>query len=103
MVHVSLAGGKKEDVSVNWDAEKGELVVAGVVYRPGDEELLQSLALDERKIGAFERKVALHNANKPATIEVEGISAKMEDGVLRVTLPKQKVEDFVEVHHVDVD
>lgn len=36
-------------------------------------------------------------------IEVDGISAKMEDGVLRVTLPKQEKDDFVEVHHVDVD
>ena len=40
---------------------------------------------------------------KPAAIEVESISAKMEDGVLRITMPKQKVEDFVEIHHVDVD
>jgi len=103
VVHVSLAGAKKEDVSVNWDAEKGELVIAGVVYRPGDEELLKSLALDERKVGAFERKVKLGSVAKPAAIEVEGISAKMEDGVLRVTMPKQKVEDFVEIHHVDVD
>lgn len=102
VVHLSLAGAKKEDLSVNWDAEKNELIVSGVIYRPGDEDFLKTLALDERKVGAFERKVALGSSSRPAAIEVEGISAKMEDGILRVTLPKQD-KDFVEIHHVDVD
>lgn len=43
VVHISLPGAKKEDVGVNWDAEKSELSIAGVVYRPGDEELLSTL------------------------------------------------------------
>lgn len=105
VVHISLAGAKKEDVNVDWDAEKSELVVSGVIYRPGDEEFLKTLALDERKVGAFERKVKLgsSSSHSPIVIEVERISAKMEDGVLRVTLPKQEKDDFVEVHHVDVD
>lgn len=104
-MHISLAGAKKEDVNVDWDAEKSELVVSGVIYRPGDEEFLKTLALDERKVGAFERKVKLgsSSSHSPIVIEVERISAKMEDGVLRVTLPKQEKDDFVEVHHVDVD
>lgn len=102
IVHVSLPGAKKEDVGVNWDADKSELSVAGVIYRPGDEETLKTLALDEREVGAFERKVALGTKLDPAQVDAEGISAKMEDGVLIVNIPKLE-QDFVEVKKVEVE
>ena len=103
VIHVSLPGAKKEDVGVNWDAEKSELSIAGVVYRPGDEEFLKTLAVDERKVGPFERKVRLGTRASPANIDAEGISAKLEDGVLRVEVPKLEREGFVEVRKVDVE
>lgn len=102
VIHINIPGAKKEDVGVNWDAEKSELNVAGVIYRPGDEELLKTLALDERKVGAFERKIRLGSRANPAQVDVEGITAKLEDGVLRVTVPKMNGE-FVEVKKVDVE
>lgn len=102
VVHVSLPGAKKEDVGVNWDADKSELNVAGVIYRPGDEEFLKTLALDERKVGVFERKVKLGSKTNPAQVDADGISAKMEDGVLIITIPKLD-HDIVEVRKVDVD
>ncbi|KAK4504649.1 hypothetical protein PRZ48_002610 [Zasmidium cellare] len=102
VVHISLPGAKKEDVGVNWDADKSELSIGGVVYRPGDEEFLKTLALDERKIGAFERKVRLGSRANPAQVDVEGISARMEDGVLRVEVPKLDGE-YVEVKKVDIE
>lgn len=102
VIHINLPGAKKEDVGVNWDAEKSELNVAGVIYRPGDEEFLKTLALDERKVGAFERKIRLGSRANPAQVDVEGITAKLEDGVLRVTVPKMNGE-FVEVKRVDVE
>lgn len=102
VIHINLPGAKKEDVGVNWDAEKSELNVAGVIYRPGDEEFLKTLALDERKVGAFERKIRLGSRANPALVDVEGITAKLEDGVLRVTVPKMN-GDFVEVKKVDVE
>ncbi len=101
VVHISLPGAKKEDVGENWDAEKSELSIAGVVYRPGDEELLKTLALDERKVGVFDRKVRLGSRANPAQVDVDGISAKMEDGVLRVDVPKQDAE-YVEIKKVDI-
>jgi len=103
VIHVSLPGAKKEDVGVNWDAEKSELSIAGVVYRPGDEELLKTLAMDERKVGPFERKVRLGTRANPALVDVDGISAKLEDGVLRVEVPKLSDSGFVEVRKVDVE
>ncbi|MCJ1450186.1 hypothetical protein MMC28_000515 [Mycoblastus sanguinarius] len=103
IVHISLPGAKKEDVGVNWDADKSELNVAGVIYRPGDEQLLKALALDERQVGVFERKVKLGSRAVPAAVDSEGIGAKMEDGILMVTIPKIGKEDFVEVKKVDIE
>ena len=102
IVHVSLPGAKKEDVGVNWDSDKSELSVAGVVYRPGSEEFLKTLALDERKVGVFERKVRLGSRATPAQVDVDGIAARMEDGVLMVTIPKED-KDFVDVKKVDIE
>lgn len=101
IVHISLPGAKKEDVAVNWDSDKSELSVGGVIYRPGSEEFLKTLALDERKVGVFERKVRLGSRASPAQVEVDGISAKMEDGILMVTIPKED-KDFVDVKKVDI-
>jgi HSP20 family protein len=102
VVHVSLPGAKKEDVGVNWEAEKSELSVAGVIYRPGDEEFLKTLALNERKVGAFERKIRLGTRANPANVDADGITAKLEDGVLRVEVPKLD-SGYVEIRKVDIE
>lgn len=102
ILHISLPGAKKEDVGVNWDADKSELGVAGVIYRPGDEDFLKQLALDERTVGVFEKKVRLGSRASPAQVDVDAIAAKMEDGVLVVTIPKLDRE-YVEVKKVDVE
>ncbi|KAI4176364.1 MAG: hypothetical protein LQ343_001103 [Gyalolechia ehrenbergii] len=102
IIHVSLPGAKKEDVGVNWDADKSELSVAGVIYRPGDEEFLKTLALDERQVGVFERKVRLGSRATPAVVDDDRLSAKMEDGVLVVTIPKRDA-GYVEVKKVDIE
>ena len=103
VVHASLPGAKKEDIAVSWDGENSELVIGGVIYRPGDEDFLKTLALDERsEVGAFERKVRLGTRVTPAQVEVEGIGAKLEDGILRIEVPKLD-KDYVEIKKVDVE
>lgn len=104
VIHVALPGAKKEDIGVNWDADKNALEIAGVVYRPGDEEFLQTLASSERKIGMFERTVTLPapGADDRDEIDGMGISARMEDGLLIVTVPKVEKE-WTEVHKVDIE
>jgi HSP20 family protein len=102
VVHLSLPGAQKEDIGVSWDADKSELTVAGVVHRPGDEEFLKSLALDERKVGAFERKVRLGTRASPAAVDIDGISARLDNGILYVDVPKLN-SDFVEVRKVDIE
>ena len=51
--------------------------------------------------GMVEGKGPGSRAN-PAQVDIEGIAAKLEDGVLRVTVPKMNGE-FVEVRKVDVE
>ena len=100
VIHVSLAGAKKQDLAVNWDPENSEMHVSGIIHRPGDEEFLKTLALDERDIGVFERKIKLGTKAEPAIVNADGISAKMEDGILMVHVPKK--EGFVEIKKVDI-
>jgi len=105
VLHVALPGAKKEDVGVNWDAEKGVLNVAGVVYRQGDEAFLKCLTEGERKVGIFERSVKLPPGNDTegkGEVDGDGISAKLEDGVLIVTVPKVEKE-WTEVKRVDIE
>jgi len=103
ILHVALPGAKKEDVGVNWDQDKGVLNIAGVVYRPGDDEFLKNLTTAERKVGMFERTIKLPPGNNQEKEEVDGdaITAKLEDGVLVVTVPKIERE-WTDVKKVDI-
>jgi HSP20 family protein len=102
VIHLSVPGAKKEDISVTWDAEKSEVAVSGIVHRPGDEEFLKTLAMDERKVGLFERKIRLGSLANPAQVDVDAISAKLEEGILKVEIPKLD-KDYVEVKMVDIE
>jgi HSP20 family protein len=104
VIHVALPGAKKEDIGVNWDADRSLLKIAGVVHRPGDEAFLNTLASSERKVGMFERTVTLPPVGADERDEVDGlgIKAKMEDGVLIVTVPKAEKE-WTEIHKIDIE
>ncbi|KAH6675435.1 HSP20-like chaperone [Halenospora varia] len=103
VLHIALPGARKEDVGVNWDEEKGVLNVAGVVYRQGDEEFLKSLSQSERKVGVFERSVKLPPGNaEKEEVDGDNITAKLEDGILVVTVPKVEKE-WTEVKRVDIE
>jgi len=81
------------------------LNIAGVVYRHGDEKFLESLTKKERKVGVFERtmKLPLSGGDKEE-IDGDNITAKLEDGVLVVNVPKvEKEESWTEVKRVDIN
>lgn len=111
VLHVALPGAKKEDVGINWDAEKGVLNIAGVVYRQGDEEFLKMLSKSERRVGVFERALRLppvgegeeekEKEKEKEEIDGDGITAKLEDGVLVVRVPKVEKE-WTDVKKVDI-
>jgi len=101
-LHVPLPGARKEDIGVSWESESSELTITGVIHRPGDEEFLKKLAVGERKVGAFERKVQLGTRSSPTQVDVDGITAKLDAGLLVVEVPKLK-NDFVEIKKVDIE
>lgn len=103
VLHLAVPGAKKEDVGVNWVADRSVLSISGVVYRPGDEQFLQGLFSGERSVGLFSREVRLPPVDKKAKEDVDsdGIEAKMEEGVLVITVPKLE-KDYVEVKRVNI-
>ena len=102
-IHVALPGAKKEDIAVNWDADKSSLVLSGVVYRQGDEAFQAGMVSGERKVGLFERSIKLPPPGRDEKEEADGsgITAKLEDGILVVIVPKVEKE-WTEVRKVDI-
>ncbi|KAM7187150.1 HSP20-like chaperone [Rhypophila sp. PSN 637] len=109
-LHVSVPGAKKEDVNVHWDADRSTLAISGLVYRPGDEEFLNTLVAAERRVGLFERKVQLpppggvsrDEDGEKEEVDADNITARMEDGILVVVVPKVEKE-WTEVKKVDIE
>ncbi|TWU74521.1 hypothetical protein ED733_005851 [Metarhizium rileyi] len=103
VVHVALPGAKKDDMGVNWNPDTKTLTIAGVVHRPGDAAFIQALVSGERTVGVFERAITLPPAAVADRDDVDGlgITAKMEDGLLVVVVPKVERE-WTDVRKVDV-
>ncbi|KAH0524931.1 hypothetical protein TsFJ059_007369 [Trichoderma semiorbis] len=114
ILHTALPGAKKDDVGVTWNPQTRSLRIAGVVHRPGDEAFLQTLTgVRERRVGVFEREVKLppesetekkadgEEADLDVDVDGFGITAKMEEGILIVTVPKVEKE-WMEVREVDI-
>lgn len=97
VIHVSLPGAQKPDISVEYDAQKSTVRIAGVVHRPEfSEELNAAMVWNERRreVGVFERSFKfIPSGTESVDVDSENITAKMVDGVLIVRLPKTEKED----------
>lgn len=121
ILHVALPGANKEDIDVQWDADRGLLTIAGVVVRSGNEVFLEGLINAERRVGLFRREVQLppfgeqqqQQPERPASdsstasaakqeVDAAGITARMENGVLIVIVPTVDKE-WTEVQKVDIE
>ena len=74
---------KKEDIEI--ELKDRHLLVTGTRYaivRPESEKVMRQ----ERRFGQFQRVFSL-----PEAISEQNISAKFEDGVLEITIPKMEV------------
>ncbi|EIT80623.1 hypothetical protein BDV35DRAFT_94758 [Aspergillus flavus] len=101
IVHASLAGAQKTNLSVGYDASRSLLRIAGVVHRPDvDEEMYRTFLAAERgyHLGVFKREVPLSHG-----VVVEGIQARLEDGVLKVILPRIEGEEVQHGNEVEVE
>lgn len=78
-VAVYATGFAKENITLN--------VVDDVLYISGSKEITESpnFSRQEFPVKNFERSLLLNGL-----VEIEGISAKVENGVLHITLPKTK-------------
>ena len=84
IVEAELPGVKKDDVSLDYD--EGKLSIS-VKKSEESEEKKKNYIHRERRYSSAARSVYLENANP------DGISAKLEDGILCITVPKQERPD----------
>lgn len=84
IVEAELPGVKKDDVSLDYDEGRLSISVKG---SEESEEKKKNYIHKERRYSSAARSVYLENANP------DGISAKLEDGILYITVPKQERPD----------
>lgn len=79
-VELALPGLRSEDLSITF--ENGVLTVSGEVSQ-SEEQKERSFHRVERRYGSFSRSVSL-----PVTVRGDAIEAKLESGVLNLSIPK---------------
>jgi len=95
-LHIAVPGVKKEDTIINWDEDKSTLTVKGSVPRlmtATDQETNSTLISTERVVGPFERVIELPPVGSDEEVKYKVrspdlITARMENGVLVVVVPK---------------
>lgn len=93
IVHTNLPGIKKEDIKIDLTEEKLKIKVLGYEAAPLEEGA--RIKSRGRRHGKIKRVVKL-----PEKVIVEEAAAKLENGVLTVTMPKaeKKVRHEVPIH-----
>ena len=86
LVYADVPGLSKADLSIKLSKER-VLTLSGERKPPAEEGFSQK----ERRFGAFERSWSL-----PDDADSEGISAKVSEGVLTITVPKKQPEPEVD-------
>ncbi|MDO4217592.1 MAG: Hsp20 family protein [Bacteroidales bacterium] len=99
LLELTVPGLKKEDLNLSLDAD-GNLVIEMVKEQKSEEKDEKRNYL-RREFGSiqFKRVMAL-----PENVKKDKISAKVEDGMLRVTLPKVTEEEKKQLaQHIQID
>jgi HSP20 family protein len=104
ILYTSLPGAKKPDLDITYNSTRNSITISGVITRPDvSENMMNCLIQDERReVGMFEREIKLEDDVK---IDEEKIGAKLEDGVLRVIVPKitEEEEGWESVRKVELE
>jgi HSP20 family protein len=80
VVEAEVPGVKREDVNIEID--RNELSITGEIKEQERQGILRKRT---RRVGRFEYRVQL-----PDVVDGDNVDAKLEDGVLRVRLPKSE-------------
>ncbi|KAF2862879.1 hypothetical protein K470DRAFT_193640, partial [Piedraia hortae CBS 480.64] len=98
-VYAHLPGAQKENINVTWcDDDRGNLSISGTVSLPGKHDPIDCQGASMRPIsiesahGRFHREIFLcgHSRGSSPQIDAAGITAKLEDGILAIEVPKIK-------------
>ena len=91
-IEISAPGAKKEDMNLSIDSENNLVIALDTkeekVEKEGEEKDERHYLRKEFSRMQFKQMVAL-----PENVKKEEINAKMEDGILRITLPKVTEEE----------
>lgn len=85
VVKTDLPGVEKKDVNI--DIRDDKLWISANTHKESEEEK-EGYFMRERTHNRFARAF-----NLPAAVTQEGASAKLEDGVLTITMPKSEIEE----------
>jgi len=85
VVKVDMPGVDKNDVEI--DIKNNMLYINANTHREKEEEK-EGYVMRERAFSRFARTFSL-----PANVATEGAKAKLEDGVLTITIPKAEIEE----------
>lgn len=86
-VEAELPGIKKEDIKIDF---KDSTLLISVEQKEDKEEKGENFIRKERRYGTASRGFYLEN------VKEDGITAKFQDGILKVVLPKEKIETIKE-------
>jgi HSP20 family molecular chaperone IbpA len=97
-VFIALPSADKESIALTYDPNTRDLTYSGTALRPAEfgdldeEDLKKVLLKGERKYGKFEGKEKIPVNDDGERIRFEEATAKFENGVLELTLPKVEKE-----------
>lgn len=102
IIHAIVPGAKKSDLNVTFESGSSTVKISGVINRPDevDEQMMESFIQRERRVGYFERTVEL---DRDAKVESDDMIAKLEDGILRVYIPKVGGEEWTDIRKVQIE
>ena len=96
-VDIDLPGFKKEEISLELD--KGYLTVSAAKGLDKDEKDKKGKIIrQERYAGAMQRSFYVGDA-----VKQEDVKAKFEDGVLKLTIPKNETEKIPEKQYIAIE
>ena len=91
---IELSGMSKDDVEINLNDDS--LIISGEKRQESTEEK-DNVIVSERSYGRFKRELLL-----PEHVDTDSISAKCENGVLTILLPKKKLEPEKVIKKIDI-
>ena len=93
VIHAELPGFAREDIKI--DIDKGTLTISAS-HKEETEDKKDNYVRRERRYGSFSRSFDMSEIN------TESISAKYENGILSLTLPKKEAPPVIPARQIEI-